>query len=135
LESRVPIILYGASIIWNLGYEDGRVEGNILFNSYLGQAVFRFNLYYPENTDRGGLPHGEFSFILNKKDEEVLYKRNKDELFIEKTYTYSLPFLWIRKQAIYRDQEEKGKIRKARIFLPLSHPYYSYAYFTYEFSV
>jgi len=135
LDSKIPIILYGPSIILNLGYEEGRIESNILFNSYLGQAVFRFNLYYPQNTDRGGLPHGEFSFILNKKDEELLYTRKKDELFIEKTYTYSLPFLWTRKQAIYKDEQEKGKIKKARIFLPLPHPYYGYAAWDYEIKI
>ena len=134
-ESRVPITLYGASIIWNLGYEEGRVESNILFNSYLGQAVFRFLVWYPENTDRGGLGHGEFSFILNKKDEELLYNRNKDELFVEKDYTYSLPFLWTRKKALLKDQEEKGKIKRARIVLPLYDSFYGYGSLDYNFSI
>ena len=119
LESQVPIILYGVSNILEVGYEEGRVEGNILFSSYLGYPVFRVGVDYPKNTDRGGLHHGEFSFILNENDENLLYQRSKDELFMDDKYTYSLFFLWTRKSALEKDQAELGEIEEITIKLPL----------------
>ena len=119
LESRVPIILYTPAVYWNEGYEEGRVEGNILFSSYLDYPVFRVGVDYPKNTDRGGMNHGEFSFILNEKDEELLYQRSKDELFLDEKYTYSLFFLWTRKPALEKDQAELGEIENITIQLPL----------------
>jgi len=118
LESRVPMIMYGVSVIWSVGYEEERVEEDILLSSYLGYPVFRIYIPYPANTDRGERTHGDIYILLNKEDENLLYKRSKDELFIEKTNTYSLPFLWTRKNAILKDQEEKGKIEKMCILIP-----------------
>ena len=123
LEARIPIIMYGVSLLTRKGYEEGRVEGNILFSSYLGYPVFRVGVDYPKNTDRGDANHGEFSFILNEKDENLLYQRNKDELFIEDKYTYSLFFLWTRKPALEKDQAELGEIEDINICLPLEHHY------------
>jgi len=136
-ESRTPIIMYGVSNIWNTGHEEGRVEGNILLSSYLGYPAYRFGLYYPGNTDKRSHIHGEFSFILNKEDENLLYKRSKDELFVEKTHTYSLPFKWTRRNAILKDQEERGKIEGAIIILPLLHstPVGNDAFIYYKFPI
>ena len=123
LEARIPIIMYGVSLLTRKGYEEGRVEGNILFSSYLGYPAFRVGVDYPKNTDRGGANHGEFSFILNEKDENLLNQRNKDELFIEDKYTYSRFFLWTRKPALEKDQVELGEIEDINICLPVEHHY------------
>ena len=94
-----------------------------MFSSYLGYPVFRVGVDYPKNTDRGGMNHGEFSFILNGKDENLLYRRSKDELFIDEKYTYSLFFLWTRKPALEKDQAELGEIEDIVIELPIEHRY------------
>jgi hypothetical protein len=137
LESRAPMIMYAASDMWNTGYEEGRVEGGTLLSSYLGYPTFRFDVGYPANTDRRGWVHGEISFVLNKEDENKLYERSKDELFLEKTHTYSLPFVWTRKPALLKDQEEKGRIEDAWIYLPLfsTEGNIRKAFLRYEFSI
>jgi hypothetical protein len=122
-ESKYPIIAYETAFILMQGRDEERVEGGILYNSYLGYPAYRFEMAYPANTNLAGHGHGEISFLLNKEDENMLYERSKDELSIERKHTYSLPFLWTRKNAVLRDQEEKGEIRSATIFLPILHVY------------
>jgi hypothetical protein len=49
----------------------------------------------------------------------LLYKRSEDRLIIERKHTYSLPYLWTRKSALLKDQEEMGEIKGAAIMLPI----------------
>jgi hypothetical protein len=49
----------------------------------------------------------------------LLYKRSGDRLTIERKHTSSLPYLWTRKSAILKDQDERGEIVGAGIILPI----------------
>jgi hypothetical protein len=120
LESKCPIILYATSDILKYGYDEERVEGGILFSSYLGYPTHRICIGYPRNTDFWPSEHGEISFLLNKEDENLLYKRSNNRLIVERKHTYSLPYLWTRKNALLKDQEEKGIIKEGNIYLPIS---------------
>jgi hypothetical protein len=120
LESKCPIILYATSDILKYGYDEERVEGGILFSSYLGYPTYRICIGYPRNTDFWPSEHGEISFLLNKEDENLLYKRSNNRLIVERKHTYSLPYLWTRKNALLKDQEEKGIIKEGNIDLPIS---------------
>jgi hypothetical protein len=122
-ESKYPIIAYETAFILMQGRDEERVEGGILYSSYLGYPAYRFEMAYPANTNLNYTGHGEISFLLNKEDESLLYERSKDRLSIERKHTHSLPFLWTRKNAILKDQEEKGEIRSATVFLPILHVY------------
>jgi hypothetical protein len=64
-ESRYPIIAYATADILKHGPDEERVEGGILYSSYLGYPSYRFGMAYPKNSGiRAG--HGEISFILSK---------------------------------------------------------------------
>jgi hypothetical protein len=138
LESKYPIIAYATSDILKHGPDEERVEGGILFSSYLGYPTYRIGISYPRNTDFWPYIHGEISFLLNKEDENLLYKRSNDILIVERKHTYSLPYLWTRKSAILKDQEEKGEIRYGTIYLPILNEEYYRAYSPvrlYEFKI
>ena len=47
----------------------------------------------------------EPSFILNEKDEELLYSRSKEELIIEPN-TYSLNIFFTRKWSVKKDNSK-----------------------------
>jgi len=103
-ESKNPIILYGYSLLtFNSpkGLEEVRVELASCYGSLTGYPIYREYFNYPEDK-RPGRSHGEPSFILNKEDEDLLLKRSKDKLIIEKN-TYSLNFLLTRLSAAKRD--------------------------------
>ena len=103
-ESKNPIILYGYSLLTfdsPKGLEEVRVELASCYGSLTGYPMYRENFNYPEDK-RPGRSHGEPSFILNKEDEDLLLKRSKDKLIIEKN-TYSLNFLLTRLSAAKRD--------------------------------
>jgi hypothetical protein len=121
-ESRYPIIAYATADILKHGHDEERVEGGILYSSYLGYPTYTVLVAYPINSDIRAA-HGEISFILNKEDEELLYKRSEDRLIIERNHTYSLPYLWTRRGAILKDQEEKGEIEFGGIYLPILDEY------------
>jgi hypothetical protein len=122
-ESKYPIVAYATADIVKYGFDEERVEGGILFSSYLGYPVYRIGISYPNNTNFKNHLHGEISFLLNKEDEDLLYKRSNDRLIVERKYTYSLPYLWTRRSALLKDQEEKGEVKFGDIYLPILNEY------------
>jgi hypothetical protein len=127
-ESKYPIIAYATSDILKHGFDEERVQGGILFGSYLGYPIYFIGISYPNNTNLRNNVHGEISFTLNKEDEDLLYKRSNDILIVERKHTYSLPYLWTRRSALLKDQEEKGEIRFGVMWLPVLNEEYYGAY-------
>jgi len=83
----------------------------------LGFPTYRFGIEYPANTDRKGWGHGDVAFLLNEKDERLLYSINKDELMVEKN-TYALPFIFTRYGEVEKDERNRGEIRYAYVTTP-----------------
>jgi len=104
-----PIILYGYSLLtFNSPkrYEEVRVELASCYGSLTGYPIYREEFRYPPPRKAN---HGEPSFILNEKDEELLYKRSSKKLLIEPN-TYSLNFLFTREEAVEKDNSPYGLI-------------------------
>jgi len=104
-ESKNSIVLYGYSLLtfnspkW---LEEVRVELASCYGNMVGYPIYREIFNYPEEKKRVWI-HGEPSFVLNESDENLLYERSRDELLVDKDYTYTINFLVTRKDAARRD--------------------------------
>ena len=109
-ESRIPVILK----IWGVitfdspkFLEEVRVELASCYGSLMGYPMYREGFTYPP--EKLNALHGEPSFVLNKKDEELLYSRSKEELLVESN-SYSLNVFFTRKSAVEKDNSQEGFI-------------------------
>ena len=108
-ESKNPLILYGYSLLTIKplkGLEEVRVELASCYGSLTGYPIYREEFRYPPPRKAN---HGEPSFILNREDEALLYKRSSKKLLIEPN-TYSLNFLFTREDAVKKDNSPYGLI-------------------------